>query len=148
MFDFMLFLATLNDLCCFSVIMEIATSRALEAEVKLAALHLDSKPTVTRPKPQYLAVSEEDDEEPIELPCEEDGCLLMSTLQGQFPGASGLQYRNPESNTLRGIRLSEGRLFPPDSAKSFVCVFPKGILTIRYQFYLCQFILIMNVLQA
>lgn len=42
---------------------------------------------------EYLQVAEEEGEEPIELPTEEDGTLLLSTLSGQFPGASGLKYR-------------------------------------------------------
>lgn len=78
---------------------------------------------------QYLQVAEEENEEPIELPSEEDGTLLLSTLAAQFPGVCGLKYRNPESGGLRGIRLVEGRLHPPDGglwgSHVFYCVFPK-----------------------
>lgn len=38
-------------------------------------------------------VLKEDDTEPIELPIEEDGTLLLSVLQSQFDGASGLKFR-------------------------------------------------------
>ncbi|XP_044741178.1 TAR DNA-binding protein 43-like isoform X3 [Chrysoperla carnea] len=78
---------------------------------------------------EYLQVAEEEGEEPIELPTEEDGTLLLSTLSGQFPGASGLKYRNPDSRAMRGVRLNEGRLHPPPDEgwgnQVFYCVFPK-----------------------
>lgn len=60
-----------------------------------------------------VAETEGEGEEAIELPVEEDGTLLLSTLQAQFPETSGLKYRNSVSNTIRGIRLTEGRLHPP-----------------------------------
>lgn len=79
---------------------------------------------------EYLQVAEDEGEEPIELPSEDDGTLLLSTLVGQFPGASGLKYRNPESKTFRGVRLTDGRLHPPPDggwgSQIFYCVFPKG----------------------
>ena len=78
---------------------------------------------------QYIQVAEEEQEEPIELPSEEDGTLLLSTLAAQFPGACGLKYRNPETGGMRGIRLAEGRLHPPDTlcgTHLYVTVFPKG----------------------
>ncbi len=37
--------------------------------------------------------TESADEEKIELPTEDDGSLLLSVLQSQFEGASGLKYR-------------------------------------------------------
>lgn len=78
---------------------------------------------------QYVRVAEDVDEEPMEVPSEEDGTLLLTTLSAQFPGACGLKYRNPETGTMRGIRLSDGRLYPPDSdwgKHVFIAVFPKG----------------------
>lgn len=77
---------------------------------------------------QYVQVTEEDGEEPIELPSEEDGTLLLTTLAAQYPGACGLQYRNPETGARRGIRLAEGKLHPPDGQWKdtlYICVFPK-----------------------
>lgn len=78
----------------------------------------------------YIQVAEEEGEETIELPTEEDGTLLLSTLQAQFPGTSGLKYRPAESNAARGIRLTEGHLHPPPGddgwgSHVFFCVFPK-----------------------
>ena len=77
----------------------------------------------------YLQVAEDEHEEPIELPAEEDGTLLLSTLAAQFPGACGLKYRNPESGCMRGIRLADGKLHPPDGDWGgfiYIAVFPKG----------------------
>lgn len=77
----------------------------------------------------YIAVSEEEGGEPIELPGEEDGTVLLSTLSAQFPGACGLKFRNPETRAWRGVRLADGRLFPPAdtgwASTVFVCVLPK-----------------------
>lgn len=78
---------------------------------------------------EFIQVAEEFNDEPIELPVEDDGTLLLSTLQGQFPGACGLKYRNPENKAIRGIRLNESRMHPPnngwDSQTVYYCVFPK-----------------------
>lgn len=78
---------------------------------------------------EYLQVAEDEGEEPIELPTEDDGTLLLSTLSAQFPGSSGLKYRNPDSRAMRGVRLSDGRLHPPPEigwgTQIFYCVFPK-----------------------
>ena len=77
----------------------------------------------------YLKVAEDEGEEPIELPSEDDGTLLLSTLAAQFPGTCGLKYRNPESKGIRGVRLVDGRLHPPDEGwgqNVYYCVFPKG----------------------
>ncbi|KAK9870450.1 hypothetical protein WA026_008013 [Henosepilachna vigintioctopunctata] len=77
----------------------------------------------------YLPVAEDEGEEPIELPLEDDGTLLLSTLSAQFPGSSGLKFRNPDTKAIRGVRLSDGRLHPPQEdgwgAQIFYCVFPK-----------------------
>ncbi|BFZ23979.1 hypothetical protein BsWGS_27018 [Bradybaena similaris] len=78
---------------------------------------------------QYVHVSENEGDEPMEIPSEEDGTLLLTTLSAQFPGACGLKYRNQETGTLRGIRLSDGRLYPPDvdwCRHLYIVVFPKG----------------------
>lgn len=79
---------------------------------------------------EFIQVAEDFQDEPIELPLEEDGTLLLSTLQGQYPGACGLKYRNPDNKAIRGIRLNESRLHSPhqgwDSQIVYYCVFPKG----------------------
>lgn len=78
----------------------------------------------------YIRVSEDEDESnAVEIPCEEDGTLLLSSLVAQFPGACGLKYRHPETRSVRGIRLSDGKLHPPNDAgwkkHLYFCVFPK-----------------------
>lgn len=78
----------------------------------------------------YIRVSEdEDDSNAVEIPCEMDGTLLLSTLVAQFPGACGLKYRHPDSKSVRGIRLSDGKLHPPSEVgwgkHLYICVFPK-----------------------
>ncbi|XP_033220126.1 TAR DNA-binding protein 43 isoform X1 [Belonocnema kinseyi] len=76
----------------------------------------------------YIQVAEDEGEEPIELPTEDDGTLLLTTLSAQFPGTCGLKYRNPESRTMRGVRLVDGRLHPPENGWGkavYFCVFPK-----------------------
>lgn len=78
----------------------------------------------------YIQVAEDEGEEPIELPTEDDSTLLLTTLSAQFPGTCGLKYRNPESRTMRGVRLVDGRLHAPENGWGkavYFCVFPKGI---------------------
>lgn len=77
---------------------------------------------------EYIQVAEDEGEESIELPTEDDGTLLLSTLQAQFPGACGLKYRNSETRAIRGVRLNDGRLNSPNEGwndQLFFCVFPK-----------------------
>ncbi|CAH4033653.1 TAR DNA-binding protein 43-like [Pieris brassicae] len=79
---------------------------------------------------QYIKVSEDEDESnAVEIPCELNGTLLLSTLVAQFPGACGLKFRNPENKCVRGLRLSDGKLHPPTEAgwgkHLYTCVFPK-----------------------
>lgn len=78
----------------------------------------------------FVQVAEDEGEEPIELPTEEDGTLLQSTVQAQYPGSCGLKYRNEDTKAVRGVRLNEGRFYPPTSdggwgTQIFFCVFPK-----------------------
>lgn len=78
----------------------------------------------------YLKVAEDEGEEPIELPLEEDGTLLLSTLTAQFPGTSGLKFRT-ENNTFRGVRLADVKFHPPEESWGdtvYYCVFLKGEL--------------------
>ncbi|XP_061537449.1 TAR DNA binding protein, like isoform X2 [Phycodurus eques] len=63
----------------------------------------------------YVRVAEDESEEPMEIPSEDDGTVLLSSVAAQFPGACGLRYRNPESQCMRGVRLVEGVLHAPES---------------------------------
>lgn len=76
----------------------------------------------------YISVVEEEHDEPIELPIDEDGYLEIATLAAQFPGACGLKYRSPETNNLRGLRVIDGKIIPPESVWSdhiYIATFPK-----------------------
>ncbi|KAG2459513.1 TADBP protein, partial [Polypterus senegalus] len=63
----------------------------------------------------YIRVAEDENEEPMEIPSEDDGTVLLSTVTAQFPGACGLRYRNPVSQCMRGVRLVEGILHAPET---------------------------------
>ncbi|GAA53950.1 TAR DNA-binding protein 43 [Clonorchis sinensis] len=56
---------------------------------------------------QYIRVSEDEDESPIEVPMEADGTVLLTTLNSVFPKATGLKYLAPDSGCFRGVRLNE-----------------------------------------
>lgn len=77
----------------------------------------------------YVVVSEDEAGECIEIPVEEDNTVLLTTLCAQFPGACGLKFRNPETGAWRGLRLADGRFFPPADtgwgSTNFVAVLPK-----------------------
>ena len=77
----------------------------------------------------YIRVAEEENEEPMEIPSEDDGTVLLSSVAAQFPGACGLRYRNPESQCMRGVRLVEGVLHAPENdwgSLVYVVNYPKG----------------------
>ncbi|XP_025084240.1 TAR DNA-binding protein 43-like isoform X4 [Pomacea canaliculata] len=76
---------------------------------------------------QFIQVLEDVNDEPIEIPSESDGTLLLTTLSAQFPGACGLKYKS-ETGAYRGIRLADGVLYPPDGVwgnHQYLAVFPK-----------------------
>lgn len=78
----------------------------------------------------YILVQESERDDPMELPCEPDGSLLLTTLIAQFPEATGLKYKNPETGAFRGIRLNDGHLYAPTNSgwgnEKFIVVFPKA----------------------
>ncbi|UXI15888.1 Tensin-3 [Sarcoptes scabiei] len=78
---------------------------------------------------KYIKVAEDEGEEPIEIPCENDHTILLTTLTSLFPGASGLKYRTVDGNTMRGLRNVDGRLQPPEEGWAtiplYYCCFPK-----------------------
>lgn len=63
----------------------------------------------------YIRVAEDENEEPMEIPSEEDGTVLLSSVSAQFPGACGLRFRSPISQCMRGVRLVEGILHAPEN---------------------------------
>lgn len=84
---------------------------------------------------EYIRVTEDENDEPIEIPSEDDGTVLLSTVTAQFPGACGLRYRNPVSQCMRGVRLVEGILHAPDAGWGnlvYVVNYPKGLLLVLF----------------
>uniref|UniRef100_A0A2I2ZL81 TAR DNA-binding protein 43 N-terminal domain-containing protein n=1 Tax=Gorilla gorilla gorilla TaxID=9595 RepID=A0A2I2ZL81_GORGO len=78
---------------------------------------------------EYIRVTEDENDESIEIPSEDDGTVLLSTVTAQFPGACGLRCRNPVSQCMRGVRLVEGILHAPDAGWRnlvYVVNYPKG----------------------
>ncbi|XP_028302800.1 TAR DNA-binding protein 43 isoform X2 [Gouania willdenowi] len=76
----------------------------------------------------YIRVAEEENEEPMEIPSEDDGTILLSTVAAQFPGACGLRFRSPVSQCMRGVRLVEGILHAPENGwgnNVYVVNYPK-----------------------
>uniref|UniRef100_A0A1I8H624 RRM domain-containing protein n=1 Tax=Macrostomum lignano TaxID=282301 RepID=A0A1I8H624_9PLAT len=82
---------------------------------------------------EYVPVAEDEGDDPIEVPTEAGGVLLLSTLAAQFPGLTGLRYRNPDTSAMRAVRLTDGVLYPPPEFNSwshngnvvYLCTFPK-----------------------
>lgn len=80
----------------------------------------------------FVLVSDDENQEAIEIPTEndggdQDGTLLLTTLVAQFPGACGIKYRS-ESGAFRGVRLANGCLHPPNGTWSntiYIVNFPK-----------------------
>lgn len=53
----------------------------------------------------FVCVDENAKSEGVELPLEEDGTMLVSVLQSQFNGASGLKYRQDlEYHKKQGVK--------------------------------------------
>ncbi|XP_052232131.1 TAR DNA-binding protein 43-like isoform X2 [Dreissena polymorpha] len=86
----------------------------------------------------FVRVTDNESEEPIEIPTEDDGMdqdgtILLSSLVAQFPGACGLKYRS-DSGSLRGVRLANGSLYPPNGSwgdTAYIVNFPKATETKR-----------------
>ena len=78
----------------------------------------------------YVRVTDEEAADDVmELPTEPDGTILLSTIQAQFPGVSGLRYRNEVTMSWRGVRISEGILYPPPEgwgSTLYFITYPRG----------------------
>jgi len=75
----------------------------------------------------YVRVCKTTDDNPIELPTEENGTLLLSTVAALFPGVSGLKFKH--GSGFRVLKLANGCLYPPEDRwgqTSYYCVFPES----------------------
>ncbi|XP_044153044.1 TAR DNA-binding protein 43-like [Bufo gargarizans] len=78
---------------------------------------------------EYIHVAEDEKGELMEIPSEDDGTVLLSTVTAQFPGACGLRYRIPMNRCIRGVRLVEGILYAPENGwgnRVYFVKYPKG----------------------
>jgi hypothetical protein len=55
---------------------------------------------------KFVAVRGSEAADPIWIPLEEDGTLLLSTLRSQFPLAIGLTFRLDPNGMMLGVRRS------------------------------------------
>lgn len=90
-----------------------------------------------------IKVCEEFGEEECEVPLEDDGTLLLTTLQSCFPRTTGLKFRNPVSSIYRAVKIDkELKLHPPVSGDendgwdceniTYLCVFPKASVDAKH----------------
>ena len=79
---------------------------------------------------QFVLVT--DGEKRIEFPAEPDGSLLLQMLSSQFDTACGLQYHNAATDSVRAVRLCDGRFCPPTAngwgSTVYIAVFPGSVL--------------------
>ncbi|XP_065584017.1 uncharacterized protein LOC136043039 isoform X2 [Artemia franciscana] len=81
-------------------------------------------------KMDYICIKSPNYRGTIELPLEDDGSLLLTTLTSQFPDATGLTFYCESAQATRGLKLSEGKLWPPRggwSNTSYSCTTNKGM---------------------
>lgn len=90
----------------------------------------DSSKSTSKTRVICVQESEEENSESIEIELEDDNSLLLTSLTSLFPEATGLKFRHPETNTLRGVKLVDGKFAEPldgwSSVKNYVCVFNRG----------------------
>uniref|UniRef100_A0A0A9WM21 TAR DNA-binding protein 43 n=1 Tax=Lygus hesperus TaxID=30085 RepID=A0A0A9WM21_LYGHE len=76
----------------------------------------------------YVPVVVEEGETPVEVPTEEDGTVLLTTLQAAFPKACGLVFKSSDSGAVRAVRLVDGRFYAPEEGwenQVFLCTMAK-----------------------
>ena len=61
----------------------------------------------------FILVSDDENGEPTEVPVEMDGSIYLPSIANQYPGATTLKYRNPQTNTFRLVKCMNGVLHPP-----------------------------------
>ena len=64
---------------------------------------------------EWVSIVLDESDEAIEIPTESNGTLLLSSVVAQFPGVTGLKFRNSATGSLRGVRCVENVLYPPNA---------------------------------
>ena len=88
----------------------------------------------------YIQVTEDENDEAIEISSEDDGTVLLS-VTAFFPGAYGLCSRNPVSQYTRAVHLVEENLHAPEAGWGnlvYVVNYPKGLLPFAFAVLNCS----------
>ena len=77
---------------------------------------------------QYVCVAEDENDEGIEIPVDQDGTILLSTIAAQFHSACGIKYR-AESGKFRAVPLVDGHFQALENWEDYkyIVVYPKGL---------------------
>jgi len=73
----------------------------------------------------YVKITDRENSNPIEVPTEDDGSILLSTVTGQFPRATSLCFSFNEN--VRAVKIKDGKLYAPEDGWGdliYRCVFP------------------------
>lgn len=101
-----------------------------QAGKALANISSNNESKLTKAGVVCVQESEEEGSESIEIELEDDNSLLLTSLTSLFPDATGLKYRHPETNTLRGVKLADGKFSEPldgwSAVQNYICVFNRG----------------------
>ena len=88
---------------------------------------------------KVAATPEKEDEDVTEFPLDPGGSntLSLSTLQSQFPTATGLKYKS-DTGFWRAIRLENGKLYSPEDGWgqiTYVCCNPVPAASARPDYH-------------
>ncbi|VDO68424.1 unnamed protein product [Haemonchus placei] len=88
-----------------------------EKGAHIKAVEMDTEPLGNGngiPFSEFVVVSDSKSD-PMELPTAQDNSLSMATLQGAYPGATGMKYKNPKTGALRAVEVDSSgtKLLPP-----------------------------------
>ena len=86
----------------------------------------------TETYPCYVKI-EDGAGEVVEIPTDQDGILMLTSVKSQFPEAVGLRFKSESSDAWRGVRAAENRLNPPIDGWGTIeysIVFPKAGMSI------------------
>jgi len=78
----------------------------------MSTIKMDSNSNNLNEDDDYIKIADAEDSEFMEFPKEEDGTLLLSTIQTQFPNSIGLKYKG-SSGAYRAIREVDNVLAAP-----------------------------------
>ncbi|CAJ0920775.1 unnamed protein product, partial [Mesorhabditis belari] len=85
---------------------------------------------VSPKEPSYVVVKDREDGKPRGLPCNSDRNLSLATLSHTFPGATGLEFKDPKAEASRVVMFDSARslfMCPADGWKNqiFTAIYPR-----------------------